>query len=209
MTKPLLGVRADSKRSYRDVEKTATHVRGCLALAPGQPIDALSLFENLHLIRLRRSTGEAIPLGYGVVTLEDSEGYSLYDKKRNVMEILASERAYRWLEERHPRGTYFVTHELGHCVLHTDQLMRLAQMPTEQQAAFHRGRIAHKPYEDTEWQANAFASALLMPARGLEMMERRYGALSVSKVADQFGVSTEAAGYRLGLYTSRRKDLLL
>ena len=112
------------------------------------------------------------------------------------------------LEGRNPRAGYFVAHELGHVVLHPDQLVRLAEMPTNQQTSFHRGRADHKPYEDTEWQANAFASALLMPAAGLQGLEDRSGWLTTSLIAARFGVSVEAAGYRLELYQDRRDELL-
>jgi Zn-dependent peptidase ImmA (M78 family) len=208
MSKGLSGVRADNKYSYRKLEAFAAYVREELKFAPGQAIDPLRLFEDLHQISIRRSDGKIIPLRGGVIAVEDSEGYTRYDRKHNVIEILASENTYQRLEIRHPRAVYFVAHELGHCVLHTDQLVRLAQMPTNQQAAFHRGREDHRPFEDTEWQANAFASALLMPARGIADLEQDYAQLTASLIADQFGVSHEAAGYRLDLYNSRRNELL-
>jgi len=143
-----------------------------------------------------------------VIMLEDSEGYTRYDKERRIIEILASDLIYARLEESHPRAAYFVAHELGHCVLHTDQLVRLAQMPTNQQAAFHRGRADHKPYEDTEWQANAFASALLMPAAGMAALEDEGLELDPLFVARRFRVSKEAANYRLDLFRNRRRELL-
>lgn len=121
----------------------------------------------------------------------------------------ASESTYAWLEEQHPRGAFFVAHELGHCLLHTNQLVRLAQMPTEQQAAFHRGHTDHKPYLDTEWQANAFASALLMPARGLAALEEQYSGLTTSLISDTFKVSWEAATIRLDNFTRRKGELLI
>src|SRR6266446_4760470 len=93
----------------------------------------------------------------------------------------------------------------SHCVLHTDQLVRLAQLPTAQQAAFHRGRADHEPCQDTEWQANALASALLMPAKGIQALEVEHNSITVSLVAMQFQVSLEAAGYRLDLYQNRRE----
>ena len=80
-------------------------------------------------------------------------------------------------------------------------------MPTDQLAALHRGEQAHRPFRDTEWQANAFASALLMPAQGLIALEREHGALTVVEIADRFGVSHEAAGYRLDLFAKRRGEL--
>jgi Zn-dependent peptidase ImmA (M78 family) len=62
-------------------------------------------------------------------------------------------------------------------------------MPTNQQAAFHRGHTDHKPFLDTEWQANAFASALLMPARGLAALEEQHGRISLPMISDTLKVS--------------------
>lgn len=208
LSKGLTGVRADNKYSYRNLESFASYVRQQLKFAPDAAIDSLRLFENLHEISINQADGTTIPLRGGVIELEDSEGYARYDRERRVIEILASQKTYGWLEEGHPRASYFVAHELGHCVLHTDQLIRLAQMPTNQQAAFHRGRADHKPYEDTEWQANAFASALLMPARGVVSLQQRHGYLDALLIVEQFGVSLEAAGYRLDLVNARRDELL-
>ena len=66
----------------------------------------------------------------------------------------------------------------------------------------------HEPYRDTEWQANAFASALLMPTRGLLGLEQEYKEIGPTEVAKHFHVSTEAARYRLELYNSRKRELL-
>lgn len=202
------GVRADRAYSYSKLEVFAAHVRQHLGVSPDRAVDPLELFEDLHKISLQRANCHPLPLGYGVVPLEDSEGYARYDRARDVVEIIASERTYEWLVRKHPRGAYFVAHELGHCILHTDQLVRLAMMPTNQQAAFHRGRQSHEAYYDTEWQANAFASALLMPARGIAAVENVNRKLSVSLLVNRFGVSREAAGYRLELYQRRKTDLL-
>jgi Zn-dependent peptidase ImmA (M78 family) len=209
MSKELTGVRADHKYSYSNLERLAAYVRQQLKLPPDQAIDPLQLFEDLHEITIRQANGKEIPLRSGVIALEDSEGYTRYDQESGTIEILAAETTYRHLEERHPRAAYFVAHELGHCLLHTDQLIRLAQMPTNQQAAFHRGREGHKVYEDTEWQANAFASALLMPASGIAALERACGKITAPLIADRFGVSSEAAGYRLDLYAHRKTELLI
>ena len=53
-------------------------------------------------------------------------------------------------------------------------------MPKSQQAALHRvgQEVAHEAYRDTEWLANAFVGALLMPARGLEILEHEHCELS-------------------------------
>ena len=208
MTRGLSGVRADSSWSYRRLEGLAAHVREQLNLRADEAVDPLELFEDLHEISISRSNGVEIPLRGGVISLEDSEGYTRFDGGRDVLEILASERTYEGLEQGHPRAGYFVVHELGHCVLHTDQLVRLARMPTEQQAAFHRGRQGHRACDDTEWQANAFASALLMPAQGVAALERQNGGLTVSMIVEHFRVSREAANSRIDLFTARRNELL-
>lgn len=209
MPKRPSGVRADSGYSYRDLERVAGHVRERLQFSPTAAINALRLFDGLDDITVRARTGQAIPLRGNVVDLEDSEGFTKYDRDRRVIEIQASTTTYSWLEQGYPRGGYFVAHELGHCLLHTDQLMRLAQMPVAHQAAFHRGGrvVAHPVYRDTEWQANAFASAILMPARGLLALEQRYRRLCPSDVARHFRVSVLAASYRLELYSKRKSQL--
>ena len=209
MWKGLSGVRADRGYSYERLEKIAAYVRDQLDCPPTEAIDTLQLFDGLE-IEVQDGTGQDIPIRGGVIKLKDSEGYSKYDSDRRTIEILASSKTYNWLEKGNPRGGFFVAHELGHCLLHTDQLVRLAQMPKAQQAALHRGRleVAHEAYEDTEWQANAFAGALLIPARGLLILERKHGELSPVIIAEHFRVSSEAAGYRLEKYNDRKKELL-
>lgn len=209
MRQGLVGVRADRGYSYRRLEKIAAHVRGLLGYSPTEAIDTLQLFDGLD-IEVEDGSGRGVPVRGAVIELNGSEGYAKYDSDRRVIEILASPETYGWLENGHPRGGFFVAHELGHCLLHTDQLVRLAQMPKEQQAALHRGgeEAGHEAYQDTEWQANAFAGALLMPARGLQILEQQHGELSEDIVTEYFHVSSEAAGYRLELYNDRKRELL-
>ena len=210
MPKKPSGVRADRGYSYRKLENFAAYVREQLRFSPTAAINTLRLFDGLDDITVQDATGRAIPLRGNVIELKDSEGFTKYDSDRRIVEILASVKTYDWLEQDYPRGGYFVAHELGHCLLHTDQLVSLAQMPAPQQAAFHRGgqAIAHAIYRDTEWQANAFASALLMPARSLLALEKKYSGLCPSDIAEHFRVSAEAASYRLELYNKRKRQLV-
>ena len=205
----LSGVRADRGYSYQRLEKIATYVRNQLSCSPTEALNALRLFDCLD-ITVRDRTGQEFPVRGGVIELNDSEGFSKYDSGRRMIEILASPKTYDWLTKGYPRGSYFVAHELGHCLLHTDQLVRLAQMPKAQQAALHRGGqvVAHETYQDTEWQANAFASALLMPALGLLALEQKCEELSPTIIAEHFRVSDQAASYRLDLYNARKGQLL-
>ena len=209
MWQGLVGVRADRGYSYRKLEKRADYVRDRLNYSPTDAIDTLRLFDGLGM-EVRDGTGRDIPIHGAVIELNGSEGYAKYDGDLHVIEILASPETYDWLEKGHPRGGFFVAHELGHCLLHTDQLVRLAQMPKAQQAALHRGgeEVGHEAYQDTEWQANAFAGALLMPARGLLILEQEHGELSQDIITEHYHVSAEAAGYRIELYNDRKEQLL-
>ena len=204
------GIRADRGYSYQKIEYVASYVREKLEFSPTEAINTLRLFDGLDNIEVRDGAGQDIPLRGNVIEFEGSEGYTKYDSDRRIIEILASAQTYDWLEQDYPRGGYFVAHELGHCLLHTNQLVRLAQMPVAEQAAFHRGGQvdAHEIYRDTEWQANAFASALLMPARGLLALEQKYSGLRPTDIAKHFRVSTQAASYRLGLFNNRKEQLL-
>ena len=210
MWQGLVGVRADRGYSYRKLEKVAAYVRDLLDYSPTEAINTLLLFDGLD-IEVQDGTGRDIPIHGAVIEFNGSEGYAKYDSDRRAIEILASPETYDWLETGHPRGGFFVAHELGHCLLHTNQLVRLAQMPKAKQAALHRGgeEIGHETYRDTEWQANAFAGALLMPARGLLILEQEHGELSPDIIVEHFHVSAEAAGYRFELYNDRKKELLL
>lgn len=209
MCQGLSGVRADRGYSYRKLEKIAAYVRDRLDWSPTQAINALLLFDGLR-IKVRDRTGQDIPIRGSVIKLEGPEGYSKYDRERCIIEILASPETYGWLEKGYPRGGFFVAHELGHCLLHTDQLIRLSQMHKAQLAELHRcgKEVAHEAYRDTEWQANAFAGALLMPAQGLLILEQEHGGLSPEIIAKHFHVSSEAASYRLELYEDRKDQLL-
>lgn len=209
MPKRPSGVRADRGYSYQELERCATHVREQLKLSPTAAINTLRLFDRPDITAQDR-TGQAIPLCGNVIEFEDSEGFTKYNGDRRIIEILASVKTYDWLEQDYPRGRFFLAHELGHGLLHTDQLMRMAQMSMAQQAAFHQSGpvVGHEIYRDTEWQANAFASALLMPAGGLLALEKRHsGGLWPTRIAAHFRVSIEAASYRLKLYNNRKQQL--
>ncbi len=204
------GLRGDRGLSYQKLERIAMRVRGRLNLSHMEHVDALSLFGGYDFT-VRTRNGRDIPIRGNVIDSELSEGYSKYNCERQVIEILASTETYEWLEQDYPRGRFFLAHELGHCQLHTDQLVRLAQLATAEQAALHFGSQGgtHPVYRDTEWQANAFAGAFLMPARGILALEQKFSdSLSPIEIAEQFRVSIEAASYRLQQYTKRKHKLL-
>ena len=70
-----------------------------------------------------------------------------------------------------------IVHEIAHHILHRNQLGSLAR----------KANTSHKPFEDSEWQANAFASALLIPSYRLD------DNVTVDDIVDRFGVTPAAA----------------
>ena len=205
------GIRADRGYSYQILEIVATKVRKRLELPPTAPINSLRLFEGLDITAQGRN-GQNIPIRGNVIDLEYSEGFTKYNRDLQIIEIFASAETYNWLEQDFPRGRFFLAHELGHCLLHTNLLVRLAHMPLAQRTALQQREqlVLHEIFQDTEWQANAFASALLMPASGLLALETKSAnGLTPAEIAECFCVSAKAACYRLELYISRKQQLLM
>lgn len=77
------------------------------------------------------------------------------------------------------RDRFTTCHEIGHAVLHRQTLNRVRQ-----------GTVV-KTYCDPEWQANAFASALLMPQHMVAVTG------SIREIMEEFGVSEDAARVRV------------
>jgi hypothetical protein len=200
MSDQLTGIEAERGYSYASIEDIAYSVRNDLGLDPEAALDMQEFFE-FHLDDISVVyRGQHIQLVHGVAELT-SEALTRWDPDSKQMELLLSESSYERLCEAHPRSNYTVGHELGHALLHTGPLIKLAELSVQSQAAMHRGKYPHPPYMDTEWQANAFASAFLMPARGIKAISAEIGEEpSARSIATQYGVSVEAASYRLDTF---------
>ena len=95
--------------------------------------------------------------------------------------ILIREDVYEGAANGRGRDRFTLAHELGHLILHTG-------------VPLSRSSLDHKPYEDSEWQANTFASELLMP---VEASRRCYP--NTSELAELCGVSSDAARVRFSV----------
>jgi Predicted Zn peptidase len=110
--------------------------------------------------------------------------------QENISGILEKDENGKWTmrvnASHHPnRKRYTIAHELGHFCLHKHQ-----EMFFEDQL-FFRGLERTK----TEWQANAFASAILMPENQFQAFLNQ-GICDVDKLAQEFEVSTLALRIR-------------
>jgi hypothetical protein len=196
--------------SYSAIERYAANAR--LALLPMQsPTDAISgvnLFEDLHQLEIENN-GVVLQVNYAVNELPAGlEGITSYDSDRQEILITLSPSTYSSLEGSMPRAIFCLCHELGHVCVHTQKLVELSRIPHDV-AALHRGEVpSHRIFEDTEWQANAFAAAFLMPGAGLAEIEARGIILTAQEIVRRYNVSFDAARIRLDIYRARRSELI-
>lgn len=201
------GLRASRGLSYASVEQAAKNLRRILQISPDERIPhSGKLFENLedHHIRIG---GKSFGLTYGVSEGLLTEAQAELQPEIGRIVIQVNEETYAGLEQDSPRPRFSVCHEVGHVVLHVPELVKLSRMPHKQAALLRDTAAPHPAYLDTEWQANAFAAAFLMPAQALREMEKS-GNLSSSYVQRELGVSFSAASTRIDVYRERRQQLL-
>lgn len=209
MTSITKGVAAHRPQSYSSLERIAAQVR--TRLLPGRSdvehVPGLELFEHLdeYAVTVR---GSSLRLQYGIEDLPAGlEAQAHYSVEEEAIVVVLTGATYDDLRTARGRALFTVAHEIGHAVLHPTELVdrRVADVDSR---ALHRGTLGgHKAFMDTEWQANGFAAAMLMPATGLVKMEQA-GRLDSRTVANTYLVSLQAAELRLKVFTDRRGELL-
>lgn len=161
-----------SPRSTEAIYKTAAQVRevfaGMMPNARWVPID--KIYETLHLFvegfELQICDHREMGDDHGLTFPEDR----LIKLRTDVYDGMCTGVG---------RDRFTAAHELGHLFLHNTP--GLARRRTE---------ISTPAYKNSEWQANTFASALLID--GMQLAQCR----SAHEVAETFGVSIQAANVR-------------
>lgn len=112
--------------------------------------------------------------------------------------IILDEATYEAAIVGDGRARFTVMHEVMHGIHHMPQIRRMRGALQNEKSILLNRRGDLKPYLDPEWQANAFASASLMPAAMVLIVA---GGLqrsaAIDNISDVFGVSRPAAEYRL------------
>lgn len=197
--------------SYGQIETIAWSVRSALLpkLSETGAVPGVTLFESLDRISVERRDGSTIPLNYGVGRLPGNfEAWTRHDAGRGEILIVLDEMTYGRLRGSNPRALFTLAHEIGHAVLHVDDLVRLSRMAHDISRPATGAALDHEIFRDTEFHANAFAAAFLMPAVGLAVLERRAQRLTTELIRDTFHVSPSAAEIRRDVYGERRDELL-
>lgn len=95
--------------------------------------------------------------------------------------ILIREDVYISATNGEGRAQFTLAHELGHLVMHTGLGGSLS---------YARNSLSHEVYEDSEWQADTFASEFLMP------YTETLNCINPNEIHEKFGVSISAAETR-------------
>lgn len=104
-------------------------------------------------------------------------------------EIWLRDDVYQGVLEHQGRDRFTLAHELGHLLLHNGiSMARSMKKPSEL-----------KPYENSEWQANTFAGALLIPVSTAQRLKSEW------EISEACGVSFDAARVRLDSLRRRGK----
>ncbi|WCS22787.1 ImmA/IrrE family metallo-endopeptidase [Methylobacterium sp. NMS14P] len=126
----------------------------------------------------RVQLGQIAP-GYDYDVLDEDEmgdRHGQVEPHRRMLTLRTD--VYERILDHKGRDRFTGCHEVGHAVLHGRTLNRLAP------------GIRPARYCDPEWQANTFAGAILMPEHMVRAMR------SVGEIADEFGVTRDAAEVR-------------
>ncbi len=167
--------------------------RNFAAIGPEDPNDFLLIDTAEKFLRYAAVQGlGSIPLDVEAIAKKVGISVEPVSLKNDMSGIFfKNEGKDSWVmqvnEDHHPnRRRYTIAHELGHFCLH-----RHLKKLFEDKIFFRGGESANK----VEWQANEFASAILMPEQKFREKVRS-GITKVDKLAKEFEVSTLALRIR-------------
>lgn len=172
-------LRAFKARTLAECDAVAVAIRRDAGFTDLEAVDLRDLASRMTV------DGERVRLGRSsMMTSRDLWAASGHDERYGFRVLLCGD-AWNELETGEARTRFSLAHELGHVVLHCDELRSRLWLPFEE----HSTSRVRRPELDIERQANWFAGALLVP-RSAALR------LSAEALADRYGVSVAAAGYR-------------
>lgn len=195
-------------RKRRDIERIANDVRRSLDIDPLLPLPGWELFERIGRYHVDVAGG-TVRLTYGVEsTLEGGAlACATFNDAEQEIALILSEDSYKDLELRNGgRARFSVCHEIGHAVLHADRLVQITRIDHRRRAML-RTEATTPAYASSEWQANAFAAAFLVPGEGLIYLEMQ-AQLTTLAVQRMYRVSVQMAEKRLTTFREHRRDLV-
>lgn len=159
-------------KSTVNIREEARHIREVFKLGTN-PVDMFKMIEFVLPVWLPNFYYTV--LGKDIMGNDEARTYP--DKSH--MEI--REDVYIAASNGDGRAQFTLAHELGHLVMHSN---------LNQSKSYARNSSSHKPYEDSEWQADTFGAEFLMP------MSAAAKCGSPEEIASRFGVSITSANIR-------------
>jgi hypothetical protein len=195
-------------RSRRDVEASAAAVRRALGYDPLAALPGWRLFERVGQCAVTSSTGKKLALTYDVPPIIEGDALACttYEEDENAIVIALSEASYADLEAENGRARFSLCHELGHAVLHADTLIRITRID-HSRLPMLRTQTETPAFRSSEWQANVFAGAILVPGPGLVCLEES-GRLTPQGIRAMYNVSIQAAEKRIETFSRYRADVV-
>lgn len=196
---------ADHSHRYTSIETAAARARLMMGLDVDVPLPPTVwlLEEKLTYHPPMIVGGQEIPVVWEAKpTPHNVEADTRFDPEHDQLVVRVDVTAYDQVRKgtAGPRPRFAICHEIGHVHLHAPELVRMSAMP-ERKVALLRHNARQLPvYRNAEWQAEAFGGALLMPAAGLDQLERKHGRLNVAMLVRFWDVSIAAAEARLRVW---------
>lgn len=156
--------------SNRTIANFAKFIRKNCGYTDTEPVDILRILEK-ELPKLLYS------FDYRILEKEDMrlDCHAYTDIESNT--IFIREDIYERARKGEGRDRFTIAHEIGHCLLHNKRMGLLTRV---------YGNEKIKPYEDIEWQADAFAGEFLCPSSAIKNM-------SIDNISQYYQVSNNAA----------------
>jgi len=162
-----------SPQSKGKIKTIAQNARAALSIPTG-PLNAEQLLERLHIYGI---VVDVFDKASAPVPPEVEACWVPYSRT-----LFIRDTVYEGICNGEPRGRFTVAHELGHILL-AHQVTVNRELSSSNM----------KTYENSEWQANTFASEFLMPEA--EMFQKNLR--TAQAVAENFKVSLQAAEIRV------------
>lgn len=159
-------------KSILQIRNEANHVRTVLGLNQ-RKINMIPLLEFILPKFLPSFVYEIVPREY--MGVDEARTYP--DKHA----IYIREDVYLAATNEDRRAQFTLAHELGHLVMHGN---------LGKSSSYARNSLGHQVFEDSEWQADTFASEFLMPYTEAKMC------INSTEIYEKFGVSKSAAETR-------------
>ncbi|MBB1518940.1 ImmA/IrrE family metallo-endopeptidase [Aquipseudomonas guryensis] len=155
-------------RKQSEIFEVAMEVRRGLGIR----VDAFPIAEVLEFVMPAAFPGFALEVAE---LHEMGPNHGLTIPADNIIRL--RQDVYDGMVDGRGRDRFTAAHELGHYLIHRNVPIR-----------FHRAENGRLPaYRDSEWQANTFAGALLMPPDLVRHCE------SLGEIVERFQVSRDAA----------------